>query len=63
VKTDLIKQILPAIDKNFPFQELSLALILLMTGSQNEALPGLPPISRPKYLKGICIVLQFKVFA
>jgi len=59
VKTDLSKHILPAIDENLPFQELSLAFILLNTGSQNCFFLGLPPTSTPQvfksYLHGIVI--------
>jgi len=63
VKTDLSRHILPAIDKNLPFQEMSLAFILLTTSSQNCFFLGLPPTSIPKYLKGNRLVLQFKDFA
>jgi len=62
VMTDLIKQILPANEKNLPFYALSLALNLFNIGSQNCFFLGLPPTSNPRYLNGILIYVQFKVF-
>ena len=55
VKIDLIKYILLANVKNLPLHALSLAFNLTRIGSQNKLLLGLPPTSRPIYLKGALI--------
>jgi len=47
VNTDFNRQIRPAIERNLPFQELSLASTFLTTGSQNCIFLGLPPTSTP----------------
>jgi len=46
--TDLRRQILPTMDKIFPFQEDNLLLIFSIIGFQNDTLLGLPPIVIPR---------------
>jgi len=60
---DFTKQILPTIDKTFPFHLDNLDLILSIIGFQNPSLLGFPPIGSLKYLKGKLIILQFGHFA
>jgi len=58
--TDFIRQIRPANDKCLPFHVDNLFLIFVIIGCQKDCFVGLPPTTIPKYLNGICIVLQFK---
>jgi len=58
VKTELIKKILPAKEKNILYQTLSLALTLLKMDSQTRFFLGLPPASNPRYLNGTLIIIQ-----
>jgi len=51
-KTDLIRHILPAMLRNFPFHLLNFALIVDITGFQVESLVGLAPRGSPRYVIG-----------
>lgn len=53
----------PPSDSNFPFHSASFFLILEMMGSQELILEVLPPIGRPKYVKGRVPILHRSLFA
>jgi len=57
-KIDLIRQMCPVNDRFLPFHTDNVFLILDNTSSQKVVWVGLPPTGKPKYLKGVTIMLH-----
>lgn len=53
---------LPAIESDFPFHDWSFILMRLIMRSQDSIRFTLPPIGRPRYVKGSFITLHKREF-